>query len=406
MKYLILGFNLFCRNIILNLILVLQLVVATVLINMALGLINSYFIIQTYFEKIADEKGAYFMPLTEAIHNPHLDVDSDIDDVLAELKEVKEVSTIYKYYFKKDGNCYLATSYDSYISRKIKLALSKGVWYSDSQVEEGIVPVVVSSQSKGFEIGRVIPVTIYDPSNDPSGEEPAVKLKVVGVLKPPPYILSYSGGGSATSSDRIFNRYNEKFVGAPAIIFERSALGEYTDYYLHRDPFLMVFFNDSITEAVYNNNLEKMAKRGFVQPIDQMYLEGEKKIKDEIKYKLPLIICILSISLIGMVSLNILNTLLHRKVFAIFYICGSRWKNCLWILLAYMLFMVFLSLLILLVIFYLATQNGTIIDMGIYISFNNVLVTFGVNLAIIILSLVIPNIILKNTYPIQIIRGN
>jgi hypothetical protein len=407
MKYAALGFNLFCRNIILNLILILQLTVSLVLINMTLGQVNAQRLTLGYFENIAREKGAYFMPSIEDLLAMRVDTIDTAErySVLDELTNVKTISAVYQYAFYTDGNknnLFEGYGYDGYISETVKFPLSKGVWYTDLAVEEGIVPVVVSSEKDGLALGQTIPVKIHHPSPGKA----TVQLKVVGIMRPPPYLLHYTVSGNIISGNDIFERYNESYQGAPLIMFSRDALAEYQDYYYARNNNTLVFFDENISEADYRRNIETLSNRGFVQTIDKMYILARQEINDNMNAMLPFIICTLSISTVGLVSLTILNTILQRKVFAIYYLCGSKWKNCFYILLAYLLVVTLLSLVLLLVLFYLAVLNGTVYTMGLYISLNNVLTTLGVYLAVMFLSLIVPYVILKNTFPIEIIRGN
>jgi hypothetical protein len=170
----------------------------------------------------------------------------------------------------------------------------------------------------------------------------------------------------------------------------------------------LVFFDENIGSEEYRRNLELMSTRGFVQTIDEMYALGRKEIGDNIKSMLPFIICTFSIAAVGLASLTILNAIRQRKIFAIYYLCGSKWKDCFKILAGYLLTVIILSLSLLAFVYGMALLTGNFYRRGlfIYISFNNLLATLGLCLVVIILSLVIPYLILKNTYPAEILREN
>lgn len=404
MNYLALGFNIFYRNIILNLILIVQLTVAIGLINMTLGQVNARYLTLTYFEPFAAEKGVYFMPSIIDMLAGHVQTDDTTEkhEILAELADVKIISTVYSYNFVKDGALLRAVGYDSFTADRIRFALRKGTWFTGYAAEEGEVPVVVSSESKGLKLGQSIPVGFY---RHASKEKPLIQIKVVGVLKPPPYLLRYNTGGNVISCNDIFERHNESFHEGPVLLFENSALAEQgRPEFAREDVYNIVFFSESISEADYQKNIAILSNHGFVQTLDQMHSLGRKEIDDSIKSMLPYIIGILSIAIVGIVSLNILNTFLHIKTFAIYYLCGSRWKNCFYISLGYSLWIVLLSLGLLLAGFYLSVITGNIYTMDLFIAPNNVLLTGGVYLAVTLLSLLAPYQIIKKASPVEIIR--
>jgi hypothetical protein len=405
MKFLDLGFRIFCRNTVLNLILVCQLAASLVLVNITLGQLNGQRLTLTFFESIAGEKGAYFMPSIEDYLSLQVDALDTPErySILEELSGVKAVSACYQFTFYREGEIFEAFAYDSYMSEKIRLPLLKGVWFTEFPAEEGVVPVVVGSEDHGFIYGQTIPVNIRD-----ADTQAALNLKVVGVLRQPLYALGYSRGGTTITGNDIFERYDENYRGGPLIIFSREALAEYRDCYFSKHVNRLVFFDENIGSEEYLRNLELMSTRGFVQTIDEMYALGRKEIGDNIKSMLPFIICTFSIAAVGLASLTILNAIRQRKIFAIYYLCGSKWKDCFKILAGYLLTVIILSLSLLAFVYGMALLTGNFYRRGlfIYISFNNLLATLGLCLVVIILSLVIPYLILKNTYPAEILREN
>lgn len=384
------GFNIFCRNLTLNLVLVIQLTVAILLINTVLGQYNSHHATLRLFKNIAEEKGVYYMPSRGW---------EDFDyGSLKNVKSVSEMSQAWLYKENRPGITINAIAFDYYVSSKIKFNLEKGKWFTEAEVEEGVIPVVVSSEKYGFEIGQTVPLLMGY-----ADDVVSLTFKVVGVMSAPLYTLNYSIGGNMISFHDLFSLHNEERFLTPLLVFDRAALPPHSDMY-ETKGYKLIFFDNTISKKDFEDNLSNLSTHAFVQPIDVMYNIGKQEVKTTIRSFLPFIIASLSISVIGLISINILNTFLQLKVFAIYFLCGSRWRNCLFIMLYYMLNIVYLSLLLLGAMYFYFKQSGVLFYSGIHLTQINIIATLGVYAMVLVISLMTPFLILKNAYPIEIIR--
>ena len=166
----------------------------------------------------------------------------------------------------------------------------------------------------------------------------------------------------------------------------------------------MLFFKPDIPEAVFQNNQTELAKQGFVVSTQEMALNGQKDMREQVTSFLPFILCIFSISLVGIISFNILSTLQQSRLFSILYICGARWRNCLSVCVGYVLCVCGFSLLLGGAFYSFARANGLIEETGIVFSAYNVwwsLALYGIVLAATLLP---PYILLKRQSPVEILR--
>lgn len=401
MKYLMLGYNIFCRNILLNLFLIAQLLIALVLVNISIGHINSYSYMTDIFSNIADHKGVYYMPASQRHWYHQNELGLYRDPVFDELKGLKTISSQYTAAFEIGNRLYDARAFDDYMLSYLQLPLDEGEWLTAFGHEEEFVPIVVSSETTGLQLGHTVPALLRHLDKDLELVLIEVELKVVGVLGSPPLTIRYGRGGTDVTSNDIFDFYDEDYYGVPLIIFARDALGEALNSTQRSQ---LVFFEDDISDSDFTANMDILANHGWVQPIDVMYKLGKQEMRDEFMIVLPFILCAFLISLIGLGSLNILNTFRHTREFAIYYLCGSRWKNCFYICLSYMLILSFLTLTLLSIAFYWFTSSGMAAEMGVHYTVTNIVVTTGVLVFVLFFSLVTPYFILKRTYPIEIIR--
>ena len=399
MKYLRLGYNIFCRNIILNLILILQLSVALILVNMVLGQVNAYKITSDLFENLLTEKGVYYMPSMPGIFPEEGRVR---EDVASGLTHVKTSAGVYQFYFYSESNADLsipAMAIDRLLADKLRYPLKKGVWPTDAGATEGI-PVVVSSEKHGFQVGRTVSVA----ARQGLGGKSKVSLKVAGVLRSPVYALNFNRSGNVVSSGDVFAQYDEERYDVPLLIFCIDDLGRDTDLYYTANINSLIFFQEGIGQEDIEANLAFLRNRGYAETLDVMYANGRKDIKTNITSFLPFIISILSISLIGLVSLNLLNTILHMKVFAVYYICGSRWKNCFLVIVSYMFIIFYISLLLVAGMYYYLRCSNAFHHLGLQLALNNILVSVGLYALVMSLAAVAPWFILTAAYPQEIIR--
>ena len=134
-----------------------------------------------------------------------------------------------------------------------------------------------------------------------------------------------------------------------------------------------------------------------------MIQEGYEIASKEAVSMLPVVIFIFLAGLAGLISLLALNTMLHRKIFAIYYICGCRWFDCLKITSIYVIYLIFTALLL-----YVIANNilkmSQILDAQMFtFGWYNVLTTGCILLLTCFTTLVIPYYILKHSSPRQIL---
>ena len=119
----------------------------------------------------------------------------------------------------------------------------------------------------------------------------------------------------------------------------------------------------------------------------------------------PILICILILTLISAVSISALSAKNQLKNYAVYYICGLKWKQCVMINFYSSLVSVIFSFIMSIIPIFVMKLTGageTVIDFGIWQFISCVLIM----LLYIILSLILPiSIIGKNT-PNQILKSN
>lgn len=101
----------------------------------------------------------------------------------------------------------------------------------------------------------------------------------------------------------------------------------------------MIFFEPGISEADHAVQYHAAGKDRFRQNLFTAVSGGARD--HQIGQFFPPVggYLFFAVSLVGIISMTVLNTLRYLPMFSVYYICGCRWRNCAWIILAYLLCM-------------------------------------------------------------------
>ena len=86
----------------------------------------------------------------------------------------------------------------------------------------------------------------------------------------------------------------------------------------------MIFFEPDISEADMQYNITQLEKTGSVKTFSQLYQEGLETTRSDSSSLLSVVICFSAVSLVGIISMTVLNTLRYLPMFSVYYICGCR----------------------------------------------------------------------------------
>jgi hypothetical protein len=423
LTYFKLGWRLLYNNPLLNGAIIVQLAVSLMLFNFLIIHIQSPYIITNLLANLEGEQAVYIQPspiyrfdkiidqmqaIQSGIEKGGHVVDSkdrpsspSLDEIVDGLPNVERVSPIYDYYISfSDISCTLR-AYDEFLSDNVKLSLAKGKWFSDVSPEDGIVRVVTMA-SYGFNIGDILEWDVYDPRSTSGSIPLPVRIKITGLLNVPTYYLDFSSGGTPVYASTLFATASAT-GDAPLFFCSQQDMTEYKMLASEQANGL-VFFKQGTSRKELNDNIAALAQNSVrADLLDDMIQEGYEIASKEAVSMLPVVIFIFLAGLAGLISLLALNTMLHRKIFAIYYICGCRWFDCLKITSIYVIYLIFTALLL-----YVIANNilkmSQILDAQMFtFGWYNVLTTGCILLLTCFTTLVIPYYILKHSSPRQIL---
>lgn len=294
-------------------------------------------------------------------------------------------------------------SYDDEFIEMYEPEIESGKWF-DLNVNEGsAVPIVVSQNPYGFKVGDKIQINIFSDNNDD-----ILETEVVGILKEGTKVIGFSNSESGQYDCRnAFVNYNYGIEQVPLFILRQKDLENKPIMVQMNGPAFITYSSDTADEVIESNN-EIIRKMGIlnITPLDEMKSNSMDYIFSQIYTLLPILICILILTLVGAVSVSALSAKRQLKNYAIYYICGLKWRQCASINFFSALISISLSFILSIVSVAAIELTGllkkTVIEFGVW----QILSCIVIMIIYIILSVVLPiSIIGKNT-PNQVLKSN
>lgn len=404
MKYLKYGWRFFKKWWGLNIILAAEIVVTLLMLNISIARSNMQYQAATFFSNLTEYKGVYYAPKSNFEFKPedsHLKSQESVD--FGKLTGVESIVYIQKMSFLDEtGQEIQVIVYPDYLIDKLPLFFDQAVWQKMKSHEEGTVPVVVLDglYSSGL---HTKPMVVA--GSEQTGEIPQLcTVDVLGSARTGGQYFSCAASGDELNCLSLFPTYDDRFMEAPLLFTLQSVVEPYSKYIYWSMPNVMIFFEQDITEEEYDLNLEKLRETGIVDSFQHIYEEGVKTIQTESSSLLALTFCLLTVAIIGLVSLIILNTLRHLPVFSIYFLGGCSWNKCLFIIMAYLLYIGGLVVVGSGISWGVMILQDKLFQMQLLINSTNVYATLLLSTGIILLALLPAFIVIKMKSPIQILR--
>lgn len=212
-------------------------------------------------------------------------------------------------------------TYDDAILRAFQPQLSAGEWIDPDRDYGGRVPVLLTENQFGYELGDTF---LY--SVDHETTRTAI---VVGLLAPfARVLLPAPAGGEALSVHTLCTQYSADFEGKSLLISSDRLFS-----HIHGQPngVMFVQYPDGISEADHAANHAWLMRCGAVQSAALPVLR-----RDSLRYifgqcltLLPVVICALILTLTSILSMSALAAKRQLRSYAVYAVCGLPWTHCL-----------------------------------------------------------------------------
>lgn len=404
MKYLRYGCLSISKNIVFTLIMVLEVMALLVTTNVTIGSANSRKVLYNPFEDILNKKGYYcsYEPIWETTEDYY-----KFYDLFDKFKS----ASIYN--FDESGkNCFV----DDRIFFKYSMPLKSGSWPKESYDEQGR-PYVVISPDYMKNVGETITANNI-------GE-----CVISGVLTDVTYLPNFSANAENITSfyrsadyelaiDSIKNGSSIALDNSDSMIIMSSSAYENATQHKAIGLSCFIVYDEDISDSdvKYNESVIEEIK-SFKPESGFVLLEPDFKDLSEINeytntylsetYSniLPIILVVAAIVLIGLIGSVAINTVTQIRNYGIYFLCGSKWSDCFKISLANISIILLFSGVLSGVLLYCSKFINLNYLVGQVYDWNNLYISLGIILAMMLLALIIPFGIIRFTSPVEVIKS-
>lgn len=306
---------------VMNILVILQMSVVIVILISMVSVTVSRFKLYNNFKKEFNSRGYYYY-LDRGINpetNTSLRTTEELSGLIGGEKEVFAMYNVWISYKNIEIN---KTSYDKIIIEKYTPELESGSWFDVNRPKSETVQVVVSQNDLGLKVGDVISFDIAF-----GGQ---LKAEVIGVLKENTNVINCLEAANQKNDYRaLYSSYSQKIEEKPLFIFYQDELVD-KDVVLQLKGSVIVTYPDDISEYTVekNNEIFKQMMMFKIMPLSEMKDNSLEHIFLQLYNILPVFICVLFLTLVSALSTSALSAKRQLKNYAVYYICGLKWKQC------------------------------------------------------------------------------
>ena len=328
---------------------------------------------------------------------------------------MKKVESVYSWgsttLSNQDENADMITAvYPEDVLNDYAPDLSEGKWLTDADDKKGVLPVVISENSYGWRTGSMLNFQQIDES----GKTKNIKAEVVGVMEEGTNVIGHDfGQGQILQNDYrdIYSTYRyEQEKSVLILIGEQKAKENGVTYTFNQDHFIV--YQDDITKYEMSSNSHALKRTlgtgNDGTTIDSSLQEFMKSTKHHLQKEsmmyLPVLICVLIITIISIVNvcaLNMSDDLYHN---AIFSLLGLPWRRCVSFSVIQSFFTAFFSVVMFFALF--ATVQKLNLTEYLLIKLDWVTVVSMVVMLVVLCFVhwIVPYIILCRKQPVEVFR--
>lgn len=393
------------KNIFMNLLIIIQLAAVMTILCVLVSMIES--------------RMEYYTPFADEINSKGFLCEMDVSNVASEKEILKNLKgtecefTYYGYYAvnmdsddvtMENENTYVPLT-DLLTERWIEAYTPKmqsGSWLNDITDDGYIHAVVTQDNALGLKTGDIITLDSFDGKT--------AQAKVIGVMENKQYVVGYSLFSQTDLANKMnffdmYYTYNSEVENQWGLFIPKSEIEKSTIYNGDFTVWGMGFLlcdgmSDSEIKEV-SDYLQANCSPMYTVPLEEIRDNSFEYIRQELYVLLPIALCIFLLTLITTISVISISVNSQLKTYAIFYICGAKWRDCAFISFLYSLIVCIISGLIsLTAIMIIMHKSLTVIKLGII----EVGVMLAAAVVYLILSAIMPILITHRNQPKDILK--
>jgi hypothetical protein len=385
----------FKKNIVFKLIIFLQIVIAAMSINLALGI----FQYSSQFGKIPNDEikksGVLIVPSFDENNVKYISsVYKKIREEINRLPGIEQIGDISWFGVRGNniGRDIQLYSYSKSIFSLNNIDLKNGN-KSDYGYYKGINHVFASEESDLI-YGKEYELSI------PTGNRnfKKIKVKITGVLSKDTRLMTIQYGGTDMSIDALYRKPSSCIIASDI----KDQVGK--DLSKHSDPNVIVNLKKGVTIDDLRPNWDKtLSSYAKYLTISELIDKQKEQSFDKAKVQISIAIILLLMCLVGIVSGAIIKMLNETKEYGIYFMCGLVWRRSI-------IINAVSNIINVLIPFIIGTSIAQILTSGDHskhvMNLNNILISFVFVILIFILTGAWSIIYLLRTPPISFLRRN
>lgn len=392
------------RSIFMNILIILQMTVIFVIaISMTSTIVSRF----QYYTPVKDllNSNSYYYYIHYGINPETGSVWTNTNELKELVNGEKEMYATYNAWldYYKDGTLenLNTISYDNEFIQMYQPELESGTWFDmDYSSNNDLIPIVISQNNLDIHTGDIIELT---------GSETNEKVNavIIGMLKDGTKILDYTiANNQKMNCKNMYKNYFFEIEEKPLLIMPQRCV-EYRNIYTQVNGPLVVTYDEYASDKDINSNHSVIKSMMTLSALKTKEIKNNsiEYIFSQFYTLLPILIAVLIMTFVSAVSTSALTAKRQLKNYAVYYICGLKWRDCALINLTSSIVLVAISMGI--SIFGIEIFGNSILAESV-IEFGIIQFTVCIFIAVmyVILSILMPFQIVKNNSSCKVLKSN
>lgn len=365
------GFELFCRRFWINLLLIIELVIAIVAINLSVSTVEGLYTDLNMINSL-DNNTIFVMPTRDLVNSKPGEY-LDLSEIRGEYSVGKQYYSSLNAPFEHSG----VIMYNDEFITNVSIPLLKGSWKAPTIIENGIeyYPIIISNESE-IKYGETFEATT---------DTTPIYCYVAGVLGNQQRYIKLSATSNVASTQQLVGNCKDQFVLFCNTEYFPLELFGYKSECTNK-----ILFFDSVTTQEQESNILNLRNQAFVFSVEEIIENSMESIKSNVSYYIPLVASILLVSIMGLLSFSLFSICKNEVFYNTVKMCGAKRRDCVFIGVANYICILVFSLAIILTVYAIAHFSGVMLRENILISRWNVLTTAVIYVFVLLCGNLIP----------------
>ena len=393
----------FKKNLKLNIIIAFEIAVLLVVVIVTVSSVLSQLKYYLPMKDILNSKGC----IAQIVHSSYryktedaINYEQDIENKYKCVNNIISMSHTTLSFTDKEG--FISTYvYDDMLADSYKPIMKNGKWLNEVKQEDGVLNVVVTEfNDAGLKTGDEFKIQ--------AGDGSSVTVRVIGEILDGAAVLSrYGKNLELTEINSYFESYyyNESESKFGFGIVSESEAERYGIDYTLSTGVSFITVNDSTTDEELQALMDRINKSGRCVDISTVNSNSIKTVKKSLLFMAPIIIGVLLFVVITNICISSINAKKQLRSYGVYYICGSRWRQCVLISVFSAFITVIIAALLSAAALIIGDKTGLLKETVISFGSWQLITCLAVILLYLITAIIMPFAIIGRTNPREILKN-